>query len=303
VTATLEQPPPTRVRVRARPDPIERAAPAADHAGHAPWAVALAATVAGGVWVEPATLGLLACGAGALAVLAALAHGRVRVACQALHLSGGLFVLAAVQGPAAAGALAPAAGVLLTGLLFARTSAERSRRAVAALSGIAPWHFRRHYRRQTMRFGLAGIATSVLLALAGPTLLVRIAAVALLPLSMRAYVGNMISARRARTVWLFVTPLHLALLGALVPEFGPAAAAWCLAGAEAALLCSAALFVTRRTGVTPFQQSQVAILVATAALVGTVTFPSTREWPFLVAVLGGVALGAVLFPRAAPESG
>ncbi len=294
---TLEQPS-VGLRAPAQPDPITHPLPRQERTGHAPWLTALAGTVAGALWVDPATLGLLGCGAGGLAVCSALTHRRFRAACQAAHLSGGMIVLAIVSGPAAAGAFAPAVGVLLTVLLAARAGAARARQAVAPLSGIVPWHFRRHYRTQTMRFGLAGMVASLALALLGPTTAIRIAAVAVLPLSMRAYVGNLISAQRARAVWALITPLHIVLLGMLVPGFGATAAAWSFVAAEVTLLFAAVLAVTRRTGVTPFRNQQVAILVATTLLVATITFPATRDWPFLLAVFGGVALGAVLFPRA-----
>jgi hypothetical protein len=280
----------------AQPDPLPLRAERA-WSRHAPWVATVAALAAATSLLDATELGLLASGAGTLAVLHGVALGRLRQTCLALHLSAGVLLLALSRGATEAGSFAPAAAIVLAGAMLARAAALRVRPAVAPLAGRLPWEFRRIHRRIALRFGLAGLAAGVLVALLVSAPLVRIAAVALLPLALRTFVGTLLSPGIGRLVLTYTAAMHVAVLVLLLPAFGAPVAAWSLVGAETLLFVGSALIVARRTGVTPFPTLQLGALFAAIVLLATVCVPGTPQWPLLVLILCGVALGAVLFPR------
>jgi hypothetical protein len=285
-----------RARIAPRPDPL----PTRDGTGwaiHAPWAVG--AAVLGAAMVlgaHPAT-GLVACGAGGMAVLAPLVTGRWRGAVRALHLAAGVVLLAIWNGAAAAGEFALAAGVVAVGTLATRAAASGVRDTVAPLAGRMPWRFSDLHRRSATRFAVGGISAALFVAVLGVSPAMQIVGVALLPLSVRGYLAQLLSAREERAIWFFGTFVHLGLLALLAPPFGPAGAAWALVAAETILFGSVALTLTRRTTTLPFTVGHFSALVSAGLLVVTLTVPKTEEWPFLAAMAAGAAVAAILFPR------
>jgi len=287
---------PREVRSAARPDPLP--VPGLSLAArHGPWIAALGAGLGAVSLFDQASLGLLACGAATMAILANATQRRLRRTCHAIHLSAGTLLLAVWHGAAAAGAFFPAAGVLVVGALLARGAALGVRTRIAPLASVVPWKFRRTYRRAAIPFALAGLLASIAVVCAGTTPAVRIAGVALFPMALRSYAGTLLSRKEMRAIWGYGVAVHLMLLGLLVPGHGAATAAWALVTAETILFAGSALVIARRTGVAPFPLLPAAVAVMVAAMFAATTIPDSPELPFLAAVLIGAATGAAFFPR------
>jgi hypothetical protein len=294
-TAVLE-PIRQRVRVAPRPDPL----PVRDGSGwaiHAPWAVGAGVLGTAMVLGAHAATGLVACGAGGMAVLVPLVAGRWRNAVRAVHLVAGVVLLAIWSGAEAAGEFALAAGVVAVGTLATRAAASGVRDTVAPLAGRMPWRFSDLHRRGATRFGVGGLSAALFVVVLGTSPAMQIVGIALLPLSLRGYLGQLLSAREARSIWVFGTFVHLGLLALLAPSMGPAGAAWALVAAETLLFGSAALTLTRRTTELPFTVGHFSALVAAGLLGVTLTIPKSDEWPFLAAMAAGAAVAAIFFPR------
>ena len=202
-----------QARVAPRPDPL----PFREEsrwATHAPWVGGAAVLGAAMALGSPSPTGLVACGAGGMAVFLPLVGGRWRAAVRALHLAAGVVLLALWNGSAAAGEFALAAGLVAVATLATRAAASGVRVSVAPLAGRMPGRFGDLHRRGATRFAVGGISAALFTAVLG------------------------------------VSPaMQIALLA---PPFGPAGAAWALVAAETLLFGSAALTLTRRTNEPPF---------------------------------------------------
>lgn len=285
-----------QARVAPRPDPL----PFREDSGwaiHAPWVGGALVLGVAMVFGSRGPVGLIGCGAGGMAVFLPLVAGRWREAVRALHLAAGIVLLALWSGAAAAGEFALAAGVVAVATLASRAAARGVRDTVAPLAGRMPWRFSDLHRRSATRFGVGGLSAALFVAVLGVSPAMQVAGVALLPLALRAYLGQLLSAREARVIWFFCIFVHLGLVALLAPPFGPVGAAWALVGAETLLFASAALTLTRRTTEFPFTVGHFSALVSAALLVVTLTVPKTDEWPFLAAMAAGAAVGAMFFPR------
>jgi hypothetical protein len=264
---------------------------------HAPWALALAAFLAAHLLAEGRELGLVATGAGWAVVLASAARFSLRAFCRAVHLAAGVLTLAALGGAEEAGAFVPAAGVLAVAALLARSFALLVRPGVAPLAGRLPWIFPDSLRGAAIRFGAAGLLAAVPLAFAGPSPVLRVVGVAMLPLALRSYLLNLLSERVARTVWSLAGAIELMLLAALVPPHGPIGAAWAAVAAETVLLGCSAFVIARRTGVAPLPQLQLGGLACAMVLVLLLTVRGDMDFLLLAGIVVGVVAGALFWPR------
>lgn len=282
----------------ARLDPMPAAA-VTKWTRHAPWLAALAAWGAATWLVESATVGLLATGAALFAIVASAAQGRWRRACRAGHYGVGVLALALWYGPVPAGEFARAAMLLVATALMARAGAVAVSPSIAPLAGRIPWRFSNAYRKSALPFAVTGVLLGVGTALLAPTATLRVLGVAILPLFLRTYIGNLLSPAARRANWVYALLLHVALLGLFVDWYRIRAAAWCIVIAETVMFVAAALVVSRRTGVTPVPSALFALVSGAVLLLCMLSLPRTAEWPFLAAIGLGMAVGAVLFPRPA----
>jgi hypothetical protein len=286
------------VRVRPRPDPLPK------HAltwwtAHAPWVLAAAALVAALVTLRGRDLGLVACGAGVALLLSALARVSLHVSCKVAHLSCGVLALGLLDGAEVAGSYVAGAGALAVAALLARSFARIVRPEVAPLAGRLPWIFPASLRGAAIRFGVAGLAAGVPLAFLGPTPVLRVAGIAMLPLSLRAYLLTLLAERTARAIWSLSVAVELLLLAALAPAHGPVGAAWAAVVAETALFACSAFVVARRTGVAPLAQLQLLGLACAMILVLLLTIRGDADFLLLGGIALGVVAGALFWPRRA----
>ena len=303
MSAVLEEPTQVEeilsVRAGPRPDPIPRG-PAVIWTRHAGWVTALVTVSLAGLILDTHALGLVACGAAIFAVCSHAAKGRARSLCHAVHQCCGLLGLAIFHGADVAGSFAIPVGLLLVAALGARTAAQSIRPVVAPLAGPVPWRFRAIYRNYALWFASAGLAAGLGLVAFAPSALVKVVGVAMLPLALRTYAGNLLSHHASWRLWALAVSVHVAALAAFVPSHGAMAAAWAMVGSETLLFLGSAAVIARRTGVSPFPTLHMAGLAGAAILLCALTVPSSSEWPFLVAILFGTGCGAILFPKKTP---
>jgi len=289
--ATLE--PPSRLSVGRRapsPDPL----PVHDASLfdlHAPWLVAAGALICAVSLLEGRDLGLLACGAGCLAVIASATQARLHRSLVALHFAGGVITLSILRTPTEAGELAVPAAVLLVAALLVRAAALTVRSAVAPLAGRLPWRFQASYRTMAMRFGLIGFGCAAAVALLARQPLLAVAAVALLPLALRVYIGTLLSKNASTLAWTFSSIAHLSILAFLVPTYGAAAAAWGLVVGETVLFASTTYVVARRTGAMPLPRLPLAICAALTVVIVAWAFPVEVDWLLVAGIALGFAAG------------
>jgi hypothetical protein len=256
------------------------------------------AGVGAAAWgLSPHDLGLLACGAALMAIAVAASLGWVRTTCHAVHLSGGVIVLAVFRSPAEAGAFVLPAGTVAAGAMIARAWALRMRSGVAPLAGRLPWQFRPSFRAMTRSFGLAGLALGAGLAFFGPDPLLRVVGVAMFPLALRSCIGHLLARKTTRAIWCLGLAVHLTILASFVPRYGAMAAAWGLVVTETILFAGQALLAARRTGVTPLPPLQMAGFCCAALLIVLLTIPNSVDWLLLSGIALGVAAGALFRPR------
>ncbi|MHC4549573.1 MAG: hypothetical protein ACYTEZ_12440 [Planctomycetota bacterium] len=296
----VEAEPVLSVRTGPRPDPIPHAS-ASLWTLHSPWVGALIAFGAATLWLAPRDLGMMACGAGLMAILVSAARARLRMTCHAAHLSGGVIALTVLRSPEEAGSFVLAAGTVVVAVLVARAWALQVRTEVAPLAGRLPWRFRTSFRGLTLRFGIAGLAVGIAFALFGTDPHLRIVGVAMLPLALRSYVGNLLSRRATRAIWCIALAAHVTILACFVPGYGAAAAAWAVVVGETLLFAGEALVVARRTGVTPMPLLQLASFACAALIVLLLTIPNSADWMLLAGIALGIATGAFFLPRARTE--
>jgi hypothetical protein len=266
---------------------------------HGPWALSLLAFAAALLLAEGRDLGLVATGAGVAAVLVAAAHGSLRTLLRAAHLAGGVLALALVHGAEEAGAFVPAAAVLTVGALAARSFALLVRGEVAPLAGRLPWIFPTSLRGLALRFGAAGLLAAVPLAFAGPSPVLRVVGIAMLPLALRTYLLNLLAERTARSIWTLGVALEVVLLAALVPAHGSLGAAWALVATETVLCGCGGFVVARRTGVAPLPRLQLGGVLCAMVLVLLLTVRGNADFLLLAGIVLGVAAGALFGPRRA----
>jgi len=282
-----------------RLDPIQES-PESSWTLHLPWAVALAALAAGVLVVPERDLGLLGCGAGAFAFLAAAVQLRLRRTCYAVHMAGGLVALTIVHGPDTAGAYVLPAGLLVVAAMAARAAAKLVRPAVAPLAGRVPWRFNPVYRRAALRFGIGGLLGGGLLVALGPTPALRILGVAFVPLALRSFTNELLGWPGTHAVWAVAAVAETAALAAFVPAYGVAGAAWTAVGIETLLFMVLASMVARRTGTRSYGVPQVATLVGAAMLLAAVAIPDAHAmiWPAatLLTLAGTAAVVAARMP-------
>jgi len=280
------------VRLEPRPDPL-RIRVGAPWARAIPAAVAAAACLLAIVVLDPAQLGVAACGAAAWALASSAVRGSFGEFCLRLHLAGGLLALAMFRGAGAAGAFAPAAAVMLVAELAARGAARDVRNAVAPMAGSVPWRFRTSYRQFALRYAAAGFGAALVLVLAVPDPVVKVIGVAMLPVALRSLCMHMVSTRSTRTLWMLAAFFHGAALAAFVPAFGAMAAAWIVVVVETMLLAGVGMLIARRAGVKPFPVQAYATGSAAALLLFAMAVPGTGLWPILVALVCGAGAAAV----------
>jgi hypothetical protein len=285
-----------RVRAAPRPDPLTFRVES-PWTQHAPWLVGVTLLVAAWLALDVETTGRLACGAALMAVAMGLTSGRFRLTWQAIHFAAGIVVLAVWRTPVETGTFALAAGVVLAGALIARAGALDLRDGVAPLAGRLPWRFGRLYRNGAARFAIAGLCASILMSVIGVSPAMRVAAIALLPAAVRAYIGNLLSSGTTHALWIFCVTAHVTLLAVLAPTYGAVGAAWALVITETLLFAGTSVSIARRTGESPFTVGHFTAVVAAGLMLISITIPSTPEWIFLVAMVAGAVAGAIFFPR------
>jgi hypothetical protein len=284
------------VRVRPRPDPLPKA-PLAWWTAHAPWILAAAALGTALTTLEGRDLGLAACGAALALLLAALARVSLLVSCKVAHVSCGVLALGFLGGAEAAGSYVAGASALAVAALLARSFARLVRPEVAPLAGRLPWMFPSSLRGSAMRFGAAGLAAAVPLAFLGPTPVLRVVGLAMLPLSLRGYLLPLLAERTARAIWSLAMAVELLLLATLATTLGPLGAAWAAVGAETTLFACSAIVVARRTGVAPLAQLQLGGLACAMVLVLLLTLRGDADFLLLGGIVVGVLAGALFWPR------
>jgi hypothetical protein len=266
---------------------------------HAPWILSLAAVASGLVLLRGRDLGLAACGAGWTLVLLSAARVSLRAFCGAAHVAGGLLTLAALRGAEEAGAFVAAAGTLAVAALLAETFAQLVRTEIAPLAGRLPWIFPGSLRGAAVRFGIAGLAVGVPLALLGGSPVLRVVGVAMLPLALRCYLLSLLGGRVARTIWALAVAVELVSLAALVTPHGALGAAWAAVAAETVLFGCSAFVVARKTGVAPLPQLQLGGLVCAMVLVVLLTLRGDADFLLLCGIVVGVVAGGLFWPRRA----
>jgi hypothetical protein len=285
-----------RARAGPRPDPLRTGGPGLFRS-HAPWVLSLVAFAAALLFAKGRDLGLVATGAGWAVVLVAAARGRTRTLFRAAHLACGVLALALLRGAGEAAAFVPAAGVLTVGALAARSFALLVRPGVAPLAGRLPWIFPTSLRGLALRFGGAGLLAAVPLAFAGPSPVLRVIGLAMLPLALRTYLLNLLAERTARAIWTLAFVVEMVLLGVLVPSHGPVGAAWAAVAAETVLCGCGGFVVARQTGVAPLPRLQLAGVACAMALVLLLTVRGNADVLLLTGIVLGVAAGALFGPR------
>jgi len=286
------------VRVRPRLDPLPQAG-LRFWAAHAPWLLTLLAAGAALLTLAGRDLGLVACGALTALLLASLARVSLHVFCRVAHLVCGVLALGALDGADVAGSYVAGAAALAVAALLARSFAQLVRPEVAPLAGRLPWIFPASLRGAAIRFGLAGLAAAVPLAFLGPTPVLRVIGVAMLPLALRSYLLNLLAERTARAIWSLAVAVEMLLLAALATAHGPLGAAWAAVVAETVLFACSAFVVARRTGVAPLAQLQFGGLACAMVLVLFLTLRGDADFLLLGGIVVGVAAGALFWPRKA----
>jgi hypothetical protein len=286
------------VRVRPRPDPLPKLG-LAWWTAHAPWILAVVALGTALLALRGRDLGLVACGASVALLLAALARVSLHVFCKVAHLSCGVLALGILDGAAVAGAYVAGAGALAVAALLGRSFAQLVRPEVAPLAGRLPWIFPSSLRGAAIRFGVAGLAAAVPLAFLGPTPVLRVVGVAMLPLALRTYLLTLLAQRTARAIWSLAVAIELLLLAALASAYGPLGAAWAAVVAETVLFGCSAFVVARRTGVAPLAQLQLLGLACAMILVLFLTLRGDADFLLLGGIIVGVVAGALFWPRRA----
>ncbi|HEX5135646.1 MAG TPA: hypothetical protein VFY93_01650 [Planctomycetota bacterium] len=284
------------VRARPRPDPIPQRG-LRWWAAHAPWILAALGTGTALLALRGRDLGLLACGASLALLLAALARVSLHVFCKVAHVSCGVLALGLLDGADVAGSYVAGAGALAVAMLLGRSFAHLVRPEVAPLAGRLPWIFPSSLRGAAIRFGIAGLAAAVPLAFLGPTPVLRVIGVAMLPLALRTYLLTLLAERTARAIWSLAVAVELMLLAALVTAHGPIGAAWAAVVAETTLFACSAFVVARRTGVAPLAQLQLLGLACTMVLVLFLTLRGGLDFLLLGGIVVGVVAGALFWPR------
>jgi hypothetical protein len=286
------------VRVRPRPDPLPKLG-LTWWTAHAPWILAVAGLGTALLALRGRDLGLVACGASVALLLAAAARVSLHVFCKVAHLSCGVLALGILDGPEVAGAYVAGAGALAVAALLGRSFAQLVRPEVAPLAGRLPWIFPSSLRGAAIRFGAAGLAAAVPLAFLGPTPVLRVVGVAMLPLALRTYLLTLLAQRTARAVWSLALAVELLLLAALATAHGPLGAAWAAVVAETVLFACSAFIVARRTGVAPLAQLQLLGLACAMILVLFLTLRGDADFLLLGGIVVGVVAGALFWPRRA----
>ncbi|MGQ0612552.1 MAG: hypothetical protein ACT4PV_02215 [Planctomycetaceae bacterium] len=275
-----------------RPDPL----PVVGGPGlaiHAPWLVSAGLATAALLLLSTHAAGIAACAGGAVAVAVAAARRRPRAALRAAHATAAVATLALASGFQEAGAYLPVAAAIAVVGLAARACALVLHPAVAPLAGLAPWRFVRSYRRHLALFGAAGLLGAAGAAALLPPSLPAVAAVALLPVTARAYVSCLLP-RRARNASAATALLaQITLLAILVPRYGSGGAAGAMVAAETIGFALAAWRVAHGTGATPFTLAGAAVALGGTLLLASVALPA----PLLIglpacALLAGLFLGA-----------
>ena len=282
-----------RVRSSPRPDPLPD--PRGDPWGlHAPYLAVLLVAGLGTLLTPPGQLGLLACGVIVGALVTALVGLDILRSCQVVHHGAALLLVALFYGAADAGALLPAAGLFLFAALGGRAAARYFSPAVAPLAGRVQWRFQDVYRRQALRFAGAGALVALLLVAFGPNPAVRVLGVAMLPLALRSYAGQMLSPVASTKLWLLVASFEAVGMLMLVPGHGAVAGAWLMVVGETVLFVGSALTIAERTGVDPYPHRALAVGGAAAALVAAVAVPASNPVVLALIFVFG-ALLAVIF--------
>ena len=182
-------------------DPLPKGAGAL-WAIHLAWATALLLVSGAGLVLGTESLGLVACGAAVFAIANAAVRRHVLASCHAIHLSVGLLVLMMTHGAEAAGAFALSAGLLVVATLGAGAATRYLRPNVAPLAGMVPWRFRSAYRSHALWYASAGLAATLALVALTPSPVLRVTAIALLPLGLRSYASNLLSRHACRRLWI-----------------------------------------------------------------------------------------------------
>jgi len=288
--------PPLKVRAAPRLDPLP-IRPETPWTKHAPWLAGITLLVASWLSLDAHSAGLLACGGAVMAVIISLASGRLRLTWQAMHFAAGVIVLSVWATAAETGVFALAAGVVLVGALIARAGALDLRDGVAPLAGRLPWRFGRLYRHGASRFAVVGLVAAIVMTFVGTSAAMRVAAIALLPIAVRTYIGSLLSSGTTHALWIFCVIAHVTLLAMLAPVHGAIGAAWALVITETLLFAGTSVAIARRTGESPFTVGHFTAVVAAGLMLISITIPETPEWIFLVAMAAGAVAGAVFFPR------
>jgi hypothetical protein len=245
--------------------------------------------VVGALALDRRDLGMLACGAGACVIATDALKARLLSACHAFHIAGGLLMLALFHSAEAAGALALPVGLFLTAGLGARAAARYVSPSVAPLAGRLPWRFEDAYRRQALQFGAVGLIAAVAAMALGPNLVVRVLGVGLLPLTLRVYMGQLLSPSARTEMWSIAAAANGLILLLFVPFFGAVAAAAALVLGETVLFVGSAMVIADRTGVAPCPRPRIAVAAGAVLLLGPLAIPAGGIW-LLVILLG---LGAI----------
>jgi len=281
-----------RVRTGPRPDPLPD--PRGDPWGlHAPYLAVLLVVGLGALLMEPDQLGLLACGAIIGALTIALVGLDVPRACEAVHYGSAVLFVALFHGTADAGAFVPAAGLFLFAALGGRAAARFFSPSVAPLAGRVPWRFEDIYRHHALRFAGAGALIALVLVALGSNPALRILGVAMLPMALRSYAGQMLAPASKQKLWLLVASFEAVGMLLLVPSHGAVAAAWLLVVGETVLFIGSALTIAERTGVDPYPHRALAVGGAAAALVAAVAVPATNPIVLILIFVFGALLGLI----------
>lgn len=286
------------VRPGPRPDPLPDNSRDA-WAIHAPYMISFLAVLLCGLLMDARDFGLAACGAGLGAIVTHGVQRSVRRCCVAAHYSIGLLLVALFVGAEAAGSYAFPAGLFLVLALGARAAATYFTPAVAPLAGRVPWRFEDVYREQAKRFGIAGVTIALALVAFSSSPAFKVLGIAVLPMSLRSYSGQMLSPTARRKLWMIAAAFQAVALLVLVPTKGMLAAPWLLVVSETVLFVGTALVISERSGITGYSRERVAAAVVGSLLLGAVALPgSTILYILLVGVFAAL-VGIIWLPRKA----
>ncbi|MHC4958039.1 MAG: hypothetical protein ACYTGN_06650 [Planctomycetota bacterium] len=276
-----------KVRRGPRPDPIPDARYDA-WSLHAPYLTLLITLLVAGMLLTDGERGLLACGAVIGAALRAMVQLRLREGSVVVHYGAGVLVVALFLGMDGAGAYTLPACLFLTAALGARAATRYFSLEVAPLAGRVQWRFSDAFRRQSVYFGIAGGAAALVGIVIAPGTAAKVLSVAMLPLVLRTYMGQMLAPDARTRLWTIAASFELIALLLLVPASGIGAAPWIVVAGETVLFLGSAIVILERTGVR-IARRDLGIGTGTFLLVASVALPGAPAvLPVLVLVLAAV---------------